>query len=68
MAQTGFDERVPAGRRTRRSFEKLVREVSAVLSDPTRRRGTIGEVAEELDEHPWRIVDALDAIYMMGGS
>jgi hypothetical protein len=67
VAQAGFEERVPTGRRTRRSFEKLVREVSAVLLDPVKRRLTIGEVAETLDEHPWRIVDALDAIDMMGG-
>lgn len=49
-------------------FEKLVREVSGALNDPTRRKLPIGDFAEEIGEHPWRVVDALDAVSMMGFS
>lgn len=49
----------------RTPIEQLVREVSGVLHDPTRREHMIRDIAEELGEHPWRIVDALDVIGMV---
>lgn len=55
------------GRRPRKSFEKLVREVAAVLNDPQTRALTVQQVADRLDEHPWRVVDAIQAYSMMGG-
>lgn len=55
-------------RQGRMPFEKLVREVSGALNDPTRRKLPIGDFAEEIGEHPWRVVDALDAVSMMGFS
>lgn len=54
-------------KRPRLTFEKLVRAVSAAMNDPVRRTHTVQEVAEHLGEHPWRVSDALDAYYMMGG-
>lgn len=55
-------------KRPRLTFEKLVRSVSAALNDPVRRTHTVQVLAEELGEHPWRVSDALDAYYMMGGA
>lgn len=49
------------------TLEKLVREVSRRLSDPEARKLTVKETAEELGEHPWRVVDALDAVEMIEG-
>jgi len=50
----------------RRSFEDLVRKVSELFSNGRSKELTIGQMADELGEHPWRIVDAIDAIYMLG--
>jgi hypothetical protein len=65
MSVTASDEsRFAPQKKGRTPFEQLVREVSGVLNDPTRRTQTVRDVATELGEHPWRIVDALDAIEM----
>jgi hypothetical protein len=47
-------------------FPDLVREVSAYFADGRARRVTIGEMGEELGEHPWRVVDAIEAMHMVG--
>lgn len=53
-----------AGRMT---LEKLVREVSRRAHDPALRTMTIGETAEEIGEHPWRVIDALDVVELLEG-
>lgn len=37
------------------------------MNDPAGRELTVQEVSDRLGEHPWRVVDALDAYRMMGG-
>lgn len=49
------------------TLERLVREVSRRLADPAARGRTIGLTAEELGEHPWRVLDALEAVEMIEG-
>lgn len=52
-------------RKKRRSFEQLLDEVSARWHDE-RRHQVIGDIAEELEEHPNRVLDAIDASIIMG--
>lgn len=64
---TVFDrgEAKVAPKKGRTPIEQLVRDVSGVLHDPARRSLMIRDIADDLGEHPWRIVDALDVIEMV---